>query len=169
MIQALALGSNVLGGLFGMIGRGQERSAAKKYAAQVEQAARADAIQQFTSLGRRGQDVIQQGAQQIRNIMRQGTLEQGQVTASAGSAGVTGASVDALRDTFEKQTLTRYMASKLDTETELENIQGQKMSIAAQASARINQARAAVPQKQNIFGQLFQIGSSALTTYKAFE
>lgn len=164
-----AIATSVLGGLFGAIGQRSQRKAAERYAANVAAAARSDALQQFASLGRRKSDVAQMGAQQVANIMRQGTLEVGQVQAAAGAAGVTGNSYEALRSSFEKQTVTRMLSSVLDTETEIENITGQSRQVAAQANSRIAQAYSQVPQKANLFGQLFQIGSDAFMTSRAFQ
>jgi hypothetical protein len=102
-------------------------------------------------------------------VARVGSIQQGTVTAAAGAAGVTGNSYDALLNDFTRTTLSQAAATKADINVELENLESQKQAMAAQASSRINQARSSVPQKQNLFGTLLQIGSSALMTQQAFK
>lgn len=164
-----AMGLNIAGSLFGAIGARKDRKAAERYAKQVEENTMQDVIQQFSSMGRRAQDVIAAGQGQLRNVARVGSIQQGIVTAAAGAAGVTGNSYDALLNDFTRTTLSQAAATKADINVELENLESQKQAMAAQASSRINQARSSVPQKQNLFGTLLQIGSSALMTQQAFK
>lgn len=160
----LVVGSQALGGVFGAFGRRSQRKAAERYAREVNKASRQDAALQMATLGRVSEQTLMQGAQQIKNVFRQGALEAGQVRTGAGASGVGGAGINMLEQEFEKQTLTRYAAQAADTQIQLENIRNQQAAVGAQAASRINQAYSRVPGKQNIFGTLLQIGSQALYT-----
>jgi hypothetical protein len=165
----ISIGLGVVSGVMGFMGKSQARKAAKAHAAQVESAAKWDAYQQFRQIARKDENILAAAADQIRNISRAQSLQTGSVRAGAGSAGVEGASVDAVEADFEKVALTQVLATDRDLETNLANTQLERAAIGSQAANRINQARSAVPQKPSVFGSLLEIGTSAIQTANSFK
>lgn len=170
MLGQIAIGANIAGGLFDIVGGFSNQRKQARYAErmqeEVAQASFKDASFQFSQLNRQEQQRIQQGAAILQNILRQSQQARGEAVAQAGAGGVSGAAVQALESDLARQKLSQLMAQTQNIQGMREQMDAQRQQIAAQATNRIRSAMSQYqPQQPDIFGQLFQLGASTLGTY----
>jgi len=165
-----ALGLGIAGGLFGIAsGISDQRKQAKYTERMWEETAQAsfkDASFQFSQLNKQENQRVQQGAQILQNLLRQSQQARGSAVAQAGAAGVSGASVQALESDLARQKLSQLMSQQQNIAGMRNQMDVQRQQVAAQATNRIRSAMSSYqPQQPDVFGQLFQLGTSALGTY----
>lgn len=165
-----AVGANIAGGIFDIIGGISNQRKQAKYTERMwEETAQAsfkDASFQFSQLNKQEQQRIQQGASILQNILRQSQQARGSAVAQAGAGGVSGASVQALESDLARQKLSQLMAQTQNIQGMRDQMDAQRQQVAAQATNRIRSVMSQYqPQQPDIFGQLFQLGTSTLGTY----
>ena len=165
-----AMGLGIAGGLFSLVsGISDQRKQAKYTERMWEETAQAsfkDASFQFSQLNKQENQRVQQGAQILQNLLRQSQQARGSAVAQAGAAGVSGASVQALESDLARQKLAQIMSQQQNIAGMRDQMDAQRQQVAAQATNRIRSAMSSYqPQQPDVFGQLFQLGTSALSTY----
>lgn len=157
------------GGAYNYI-QGEEQAKAQskfasKQAAEGARAITADAIQQFSQIGVRREQEADAAAQAIAQITRDAVEAKGTGKASAGAGGVSGGSVEALISDFARQELARVSVAKTNLANTNQQLDQQGKSTAARANDAIFQNQPAPVQRPDVFGALFQIGSSLVGNY----
>lgn len=165
-----AMGLGIAGGLFSIAsGISDQRKQAKYTERMWEETAQAsfkDASFQFSQLNKQENQRVQQGAQILQNLLRQSQQARGSAVAQAGAAGVSGASVQALESDLARQKLSQIMSQQQNIAGMRDQMDAQRQQVSAQATNRIRSAMSSYqPQQPDVFGQLFQLGTSALGTY----
>ena len=165
-----AMGLGIAGGLFSIAsGISDQRKQAEYTERMWEETAQAsfkDASFQFSQLNKQENQRVQQGAQILQNLLRQSQQARGSAVAQAGASGVSGASVQALESDLARQKLAQLMSQQQNIAGMRNQMDVQRQQVAAQATNRIRSAMSSYqPHQPDVFGQLFQLGTSALDTY----
>lgn len=130
---ALALGSfalNVGGDIL-------NHNAQKKAAFANEQQARAAETRQINDINVRELQEKQAASQQLEVAARQTTTALSSARLSAGEAGVSGVSVDALLSTIGAEGSTAAQNVKLNTDNTVQQLERQKLGVSAEADSRV--------------------------------
>lgn len=165
-----AFGAQAAGSVFdifsGFAGARSNAKRAEKMFADVARASQKDATQQLAQLNERETQTVNQSAQIIANVLRSAEMARGSYEASTGAAGVSGNTVAAMERDLGRQRLAQVAVQQYDLANARAVIDQQRQQVATQATNRITQAMNTYQdQTPDIFGSLFQLGTSLLGSY----
>jgi hypothetical protein len=142
-IAGLQMLTSVAGAGIGFMQQQQQADAQNAYYEQNERAAQQAAIQEYANVQNSGIQQRNADSQKKFETAVQGLRARGTVRESAGSAGVTGLSVDALVADYYGQEGRQQDAINQNYEITKGNIQSQMDAIKSRTTARINSVRTA--------------------------
>jgi len=163
------MGVQAVGGLYNY---SQQNSAAKRQAkfsgeqAQANaEAVREDLVRQYSQYGRRDIEAQKAAARQVNQVIRQAAMAKGELTAGAAAGGVEGNVLETTLNDFRMQELSRLAVIDDNLASQKLDNQERKAGAAAQGARQIAAGISGPIQGPNLFGALFEIGSSSLQMY----
>jgi len=165
-LMAVSIGLTAAQGVASYVGQSQMASQQAKANAATARSVNESTRINLAQLGIQGQQERDAASQKAQEVQRERLKAEARARVSAGEAGVSGLSVDALLNDYSKEE-SRYLES---LETNMDYNQQQRdleaQGIVAQGQSRINSMP--LPNTPSLLGTALQIGAGSLDAYDRY-